>query len=558
MGSKRFFAVLITLILLFAMTGTVFSSVTTVSESDGQTVKISGAISSGEANVPVSIDVFAPGKDYTDLEQVIENGGDTTTVLAHRYEVKSNENGTFEHVISVVDDPDIEGDALSGVYKVIVWPMDSDSSESTTFLFTNFDDMAKTFKKLKEKSSYEEVLEFLNENVYRVGVPYAFYENADKTNIAKMVFDYIKSNSFDTDSPVACAEIMKKAALIDGLTTGNVADAFDYTAELSIDNSDIKNLYKKEYAVSLYGEISKGFVNKPIESFDEFYNLLNELFILSVVKKSDGVGNVKEVIDAFEKELEIEPTSNLNVYRKIMNVSYKSLDDLVDAYKKAYKSEKDSVSNQGFGGSGGSGNSVGNYGVSADILEQEIKRDGLPLEIFTDIESVGWAKAAIVYLAEKEIVNGKGEGKFYPLDSITREEFTKIVAGAFLADEEEKELPFEDVDAEEWYVPYIKKAYNAGIITGYNDRQFGIGENITREDMVVILYRVALEKGFAKAGESILTFKDGNEIADYAKTAVASMAEMGIINGKEFDFFAPKDFASRAETAKTIYRLIMK
>lgn len=126
----------------------------------------------------------------------------------------------FEHSISIVDDPEIDGDAPSGLYKVIVWPMDSETGESTTFLFTNLDDMKETFVKMKEKSSYEDVLELLNEYVYGVGVPYAFYENTDKTNISKMVFDYIKNNSFDTDDPVGCAEIMRKAALIDGLTTG--------------------------------------------------------------------------------------------------------------------------------------------------------------------------------------------------------------------------------------------------------------------------------------------------------------------------------------------------
>lgn len=287
---------------------------------------------------------------------------------------------------------------------------------------------------------------------------------------------------------------------------------------------------------------------------------MDELFVLAVVEKPDGVGNAKEVIDAFANELGIEPTSNLNVYRKIIDVRYKSLADLADAYKKAYTNETGSGSNQGLGGRnpGGSKKPVGEYGVSADIAGLGMEKDSLPIDIFTDIESVEWAKDAIVYLAEKEIISGKGERKFCPLDNITREEFTKIVTGAFLAEEAEKELPFEDVDTGEWYAPYIKKAYNAGIITGYSDSRFGIGENITREDMVVILYRVACKKGFAEAGESVPPFDDGNEIADYAKAAVAAMAEMGIVNGKELDIFAPKDFAIRAETAKMIYRLIMK
>ena len=37
------------------------------------------------------------------------------------------------------------------------------------------------------------------------------------------VFDYIENNSFDPNDVEACADIMKKAALIAGLTTGDVA-----------------------------------------------------------------------------------------------------------------------------------------------------------------------------------------------------------------------------------------------------------------------------------------------------------------------------------------------
>ena len=169
-----------------------------------------------------------------------------------------------------------------------------------------------------------------------------------------------------------------------------------------------------------------------------------------------------------------------------------------------------------------------------------------------------WAREAIVYLAEKGIVSGKGESKYCPNDNITREEFTKIVAGAFLEDAEEKEISFTDVAPGEWYAPYIKKAFGAGIITGHSDELFGTGECITREDMVVILYRTAILKGIAEETEVALAFDDANEISDYAKAAVAAMADMEIVNGKELGIFAPKDFATRAETAKMIYRLIMQ
>lgn len=562
MNIKKIFSVMITAALLLSMTVTAFSSVTTVSEGDGSTVKISGVSASGVEGIPVAVDVFAPGKSYSDLDTALKNKENPTTVLANRFEVVTGEKGAFEHTIRLEDDPAVEGDAVSGVYTVVVWPMDSEASESTTFLYTNLDDMEKNFKAIKDAASADALLEILDENVYGVGVPYAFYEKADKGDIAKMVYDYIDNNAFDVTDIEGCTDVMKKAALIYGLTTGDVVNAFEYAKELEIGTSDIGDFYEKEYAVPLYVDITKDFKGESVESFDEFYELLNEAFVLAVVEKPDGVGNAKEVIDAFSDELGIKTSGNINVYREVADKSYSSMDALADAYKKAYKDKEGSGSGSSSGSGGGRGNSsggsVGNYGVSSDMLEADTKGNTMPMDIFTDLGSVEWAKEAIVYLAEKGIVSGKGENLYYPDDNITREEFTKIVVGAFFGDAEEKEHSFVDVKSGEWYEPFIKKGYNEGIINGHSETMFGVGENITREDMVVILYRVALKKGMTEETEISLNFEDGAEIADYAKSAVAAMADMEIVNGRELGIFAPKGFATRAETAKMIYRLIMK
>jgi len=248
--------------------------------------------------------------------------------------------------------------------------------------------------------------------------------------------------------------------------------------------------------------------------------------------------------------------------KEYINKTYSDLEALASAYKSACKNENGNGSGGGGSSSGGgsknSGNSMDGYQVAPEIVVKEEQNAQLPMDIFTDIDTVEWAKEAIVYLAEKSIINGKGDGIFCPLDKITREEFTKLVVGAFFRDAEEKEVTFADVDGNAWYTPYVKKAYGAGIITGFSETEFGIGENISREDVVVILNRVALKKGIVEEDERTLNFEDEALIADYAKSAVAAMADIEIVTGKEIGIFAPKDTATRAETAKMIYRLIMK
>ncbi|MGN0180542.1 MAG: S-layer homology domain-containing protein [Monoglobaceae bacterium] len=53
--------------------------------------------------------------------------------------------------------------------------------------------------------------------------------------------------------------------------------------------------------------------------------------------------------------------------------------------------------------------------------------------------------------------------------------------------------------------------------------------------------------------KSDIKFAYENLMADYAKTAIYTMADNGIVNGVDEVNFAPCDFLTRAEAAKIIY-----
>lgn len=62
----------------------------------------------------------------------------------------------------------------------------------------------------------------------------------------------------------------------------------------------------------------------------------------------------------------------------------------------------------------------------------------------------------------------------------------------------EKETPFSDVPAGHWAIESIKKAAKSGAITGVAPGVFGLGQNVTREQLAVILDRLGL---FEQGGE---------------------------------------------------------
>lgn len=179
-------------------------------------------------------------------------------------------------------------------------------------------------------------------------------------------------------------------------------------------------------------------------------------------------------------------------------------------------------------------------------------------EQFSDLESVPWASEAIESLFERGVVKGDGDGKFSPGNLVTREEFVKMLVSAFeISLPEEPQLPFTDCAPEGWYCEYIAAAFEAGLINGVDSDTFGLGQYITREDMMVMLYR-AIEKAgsITEPNADVSPFIDSSEISSYALEAVGALHRAGILNGDGTGYFRARDNTTRAETAVVLYRII--
>jgi len=157
-------------------------------------------------------------------------------------------------------------------------------------------------------------------------------------------------------------------------------------------------------------------------------------------------------------------------------------------------------------------------------------------------------------LSEHGIISGVSENEYAPHDTVTREQFAKLLAGAIGIFDPDATCEFSDAQGD-WYTPYIASVKNAGLINGTGNNEFGVGLNITRQDMAVMIYNALKYKN------SVLTdekdgFSDSEKIADYAKTAVRYLAGAGIINGMGDGSFAPDNNATRAEAAVLIYKMM--
>lgn len=108
---------------------------------------------------------------------------------------------------------------------------------------------------------------------------------------------------------------------------------------------------------------------------------------------------------------------------------------------------------------------------------------------FSDVADKG-----VTFLWNKGIVNGKSETEFCPYDYITREEAAKILSGLCDVAGIEKngtEIDYADKDEiSDWAVDYVEDMTTIGVFTGDNENKFNPQDNITKEELIVILVRL--------------------------------------------------------------------
>ena len=172
---------------------------------------------------------------------------------------------------------------------------------------------------------------------------------------------------------------------------------------------------------------------------------------------------------------------------------------------------------------------------------------------FDDATS-GWYKPAVDFAQASGLMSGMGDNKFAPDVTTTRAMVAQVMYE--LADEPDVSdltCPLSDVDSTAWYADAVTWAYNAGVVSGYEDGTFRPGRTITRQEMAVMFYGMLFGTDSILAEDDIKialgAFKDGDTVASWAREAVAVCYISGIMVGDNGSF-KPTDLLSRAQLAQ--------
>jgi len=301
-------------------------------------------------------------------------------------------------------------------------------------------------------------------------------------------------------------------------------------------------------------------VNKLIAEHENFTSaadlgifVKNQVMVLLVDNQSDSE-IMNEAIEKYYAEYgigidEYKKFSSYTVLKTLLSKNYASPTEFGDAVKNRLSQLKNSG-----GGSGGSGSSGGSGGISVGKTNPADIYTGAEISNFKDVLPTDWFCESVNALKTKGVISSAEY--FRPQSNVTREEFIKMLVVALGMTDTSAETEFGDTVKGNWHYTYIASAVKKGIVKGIGNNMFGVGIQITRQDMAVMAYNAAKLAGKEFDTTHGTPFSDSADISSYAQEAVYAMRNSGVIKGMGDNTFAPLELCTRAQAAKIIYSLI--
>lgn len=498
-------------------------------------VTVSGT---AEKDAVININVLNPGTTVSNLPA----SDSTKNNIEYADTTVADENGKFSFTMKFTNRDE-------GQYTAYVNSGSDTADEPVTIDFlskTKYEDKIDHLNGIADYETFKTEFITLQKSL---GMYNSLEDTVNKDTLVRAIFSTASSTGLKRDNSLANSQLYYKElftiyADASMLTPDNLKTFINNIGEETYANQFEKYILKDDAKKLMASKLS----GKSFGNAAKLTDAVGDAIILTATRYYDSLNSVKEIYSYYASAKGFNVGSAPNeAYQQVMGKDFESVPVLVTTFN-AVKSNVPTAP----GGGSSSGGSGGGNKISAIISSPETtKLPEISLK-FADLNSVSWAYSAISELYTRGIVSGKSETAFYPNDAVTREEFVKMIISMLGENVQDGETDFTDVPHDAWYAPYVNAAHKKGIINGISADKFGSGNQISRQDMAVIIYNI-LNRGKMNAAT---TFTDAGEISGYAEDAVNTLNALGIISGMSDGSFAPKKTATRAEAAVIIQRTI--
>ena len=174
--------------------------------------------------------------------------------------------------------------------------------------------------------------------------------------------------------------------------------------------------------------------------------------------------------------------------------------------------------------------------------------------IFTDTSSQTYYSDAVDDCYARGVIKGITEHQFGPNQNLTRGMLVTMLYRYAGSPEMTGETSFSDVREGRYFYQAVVWAEENQIANGYPDGTFQPNQNITREQMVTMLFRCWQSEGNTWKTDvaALNAYKDSAKVSSWALPAMRWAAANGVVNGVGDSMLEPQGQATRAQFAKII------
>ena len=157
-----------------------------------------------------------------------------------------------------------------------------------------------------------------------------------------------------------------------------------------------------------------------------------------------------------------------------------------------------------------------------------------------------WAKNQIETWVNQDLASGYPDGTFKPDREISRAEFVSLVNRSFSIQNSNEKSSFIDVKTDDWFYRDVVAAKAAGYIAGYEDNTFKPDQEISRQEVALIVTRL-LKLNTTSDLALLDKFVDAKSIPSWSQASINAVVERGIIKGYPDETVKPFKAITRAE-----------
>jgi len=202
-------------------------------------------------------------------------------------------------------------------------------------------------------------------------------------------------------------------------------------------------------------------------------------------------------------------------------------------------------------------NGVNSESDTLGIKIEEADKISKDYQMFFDVCGDDWFSGYVYYSYLNGWMRGVSYTEFAPNEKISRGMAATLLHRIAGTPKPERGSQFFDVDLAEWYGEASVWADENGILQGSDDRKFYPYDTICREELAYSMYQCAEYLGLEGNGfEDISAFRDSGDIAAKNVDAIRWAVANKVIKGNGDGTLNPKGQVTRAEMAAVLYNYL--